>query len=319
MPPRLRTIFNAIQDDLGRPASLYALLQTQPNLSIPLEAPEHNIAVEGVVKWHEWGDAAFHRWPRRRRGEVMGWRYATGSYSSFYRQLEDLANFSSCEITEAWECDIQDVTGLAGSKSDLREFASLDQMVETNARDMIAPISREKLRENLAWSEIRILNQSDPSDFFARYLWDGRVFLINSGGSHHFAAARHLAARLDTHVPLRGQLRTYAINESALASLQGEFEMFVIAGTPQAQTRFHDAMESFRATYLWHDLPRPYEDRRAILLPRTDARSMKVAAALHEAGCLDLGLYLKGLVFRQAEAARMPCMPTMPTASAIAV
>jgi hypothetical protein len=156
---------------------------------------------------------------------MMGWRGVYGSYSSFYLQREEFANFGSCEITEDWECDIQDVTGLSTSKSELKDFDNLDRMAETKSRYMIEPISTDKLRENLAWGEIRILRGAGSSDFFARYLWDGRVFLINSGGSHHFAAARYIASRLGVPVPLRGQLHTYVINELAVSSLQRDFEM----------------------------------------------------------------------------------------------
>lgn len=100
---------------------------------------------------------------------------------------------------------------------------------------------------------------------------------------------------------LRSKLRTYAINEMTVASLQRDYEMFVMADTPEATLGVHDAMQSFRASYLWQYLPRPYRDSRAILLPRADARSMRVAAALHEAGFLDLGLYLRGLAARQTQ------------------
>lgn len=306
MPPLLKTIINAIQEDFGRPASLYALLDAHQDLTATLGEPPRDIASESVARWHEWGETPFNHWPRRARGEVMGWRYVGGTYSSFYVNREEFANFGSCEVTEDWECDIQDVTGLAASKSELKDFDTLDRMVETNSRNMIEPITADKLRENLAWSEIRILHRDYPSDFFARYLWDGRVFLINSGGSHHFAAARYIASRIGAPVPLRGKLRTYAINDMAVASLQRDYEMFVMADIPKATLGFHDAMQSFRASYLWQYLPRPYRDSRAILLPRADARSMKVAAALHEAGFFDLGLHLRGLAARQTHAHSLP-------------
>ncbi len=299
MPPLLKTIINAFQDNFWRPASLHALLDALPDISASLGEPRRTIASESVVRWHDLGETPAHHWPRRARGEVMGWRYVGGAYSSFYVKLEELANFGSCQVTEDWECDIQDVTGLAASKSKLEDFDTLDRMVETNSRSMIEPITADKLRENLAWNEIGILHR-DSSDFFERYLWDDRVFLINSGGSHHFAAARYIAARIGASVPLRGKLHTYTINGMAIESLQHDYEMFVMANTPEVTLGFHDAMQSFRASYLWQYLPHPYRNSRAILLPRADARSMKVAAALHEAGVFDLGLYLHRLAARQS-------------------
>ncbi len=300
MRPLLKQLFNSIQEDFGRPASLYDFLAAHPDLSLPtLDNSVRNVASESVVKWHEFGESRQSCPPCRNRTEMLGWRYARGSYSSFVLSREEFADIGSCTVTEQWECDIQDVTGLAASKSVLEDFDDLDRMVETNSLRMIEPVTEEKLRENLAWDEIRILNRKDPSDFFARYLWDGRVFLINSGGSHHFAAARYIAARIGTPVPLRGTLRTYAINPLPVVSLRSDFEMFVMVDTTDATLGFFEAMQGFRATFLWQYLPSPIEGYRVIMLPRSETRSMKVASILREAGFFDLGQYLMRLVSSQ--------------------
>lgn len=289
MPSLLKTVINSIKEDFGHPASLYELLDAYPDLSGPLGEPARNIAHESVVRWDEW---------LRNDDEIRGWRYWVDTYNSFTTRRE-FANFGICKITEGWECDIQDVTGLANSKSRLQDFDTLDRMVETYAPHLIDPISAEKLRENLEWHGVRILREGKQSDFFARYLWDGRVFLINSDGSRHFAAARLIADRIGLPVPLRGKLRTYAINEMAVSSLQRDYEMFVISDATNANLGFHHAMKNFRASYLWKELPHQHKDSIAILLPRSDSRSMKVAAVMREAGTFDLGLYLRGLVERQ--------------------
>lgn len=70
----------------------------------------------------------------------------------------------------------------------------MDDMVVRNSPEMIDEISPAKLAKNLAWDEIRIISHVDH-DYFATWAWDGRVFLMNSGGSHHFAAAKYIAAR----------------------------------------------------------------------------------------------------------------------------
>ena len=64
---------------------------------------------------------------------------------------------------------------------------------------------------------------------------------------------------------------------------------------PYFSNAFFDAMQSFKATWLWHYLPRPHGDLKAVLLPRSDERSMKVAELMHRAGLLDLGLVLGSL------------------------
>ncbi|WP_407830700.1 DUF6685 family protein [Verminephrobacter eiseniae] len=67
---------------------------------------------------------------------------------------------------------------------------------------------------------------------------------------------------------------------------------------------FFEAMRAFRATWLWHPLPRPYEGTRAVLLPRSEARSMRVADELRSAGIADLGAHLAALCARQQQARR---------------
>ncbi|AYK20424.1 hypothetical protein [Aeromonas veronii] len=49
MPPLLKTIINAIQEDFGRPASLYALLDAHHDLSATLGEPP---ATSRPKAWH---------------------------------------------------------------------------------------------------------------------------------------------------------------------------------------------------------------------------------------------------------------------------
>ena len=67
----------------------------------------------------------------------------------------------------------------------------------------------------------------------------------------------------------------------------------------EATNAFAEAMRAFRATWLWHPLPRPYEGARAVLLPRDEGRSMRVAVELRSAGVVDLGAHLTALCARQ--------------------
>jgi Family of unknown function (DUF6685) len=156
-------IYDSIREALGSPASLYRLLETRPDLRTALTGPPQVIAAESVVKWHEWGTAPNTHWRRRNRGELMGWKHSARSYGGFCVCRDEFANFGCCEITEGWECDIQDVTGLLKSKSELTRFASLDAMVEANSRQVIDAITEEKLRENLAHDEIRMLHRTISS------------------------------------------------------------------------------------------------------------------------------------------------------------
>lgn len=282
-------LYDATRETFGIPVSLLRLLDSETYPRPTLETPRRTIDARGIVDWHEWG-----RESGRLRGELHGWEFSTGTLCGTHQMREDLANFDSCRIVEDWTCDIQQIDGVSASKSHLYRFASLDEMVETDSRKEIEPLTIEKLHTNLAQCESSILRHHS-SYRFIRYRWDGRVFLVNSDGSHHFGAARYIAKRLGILVPLRGKLSTYSINPGAVSSLRRDFEMFVISGDPTLRAAFEEAVRSVKAAYFERDLPIPYRDRHAIFLPRTERRAMRVAQAMHAAGCFDLGVHLQTL------------------------
>jgi hypothetical protein len=291
----LTSLFDGIREDFGYPVKLIRLLEARRDICVDLHPPPPNIDCVSVVRWNELGKSPALVWPHYKRGKLMGWKMRDKyHYGSFTLDRPEYDQIGRCTINEHWACDITDVHGFSNSKSKLRDFTSTDMMVETNSRSMIDAITHEKLAKNLAHNEIRIIH-SPGKDYFVSYHWDNRLFLMNSGGSHHFAAAKYIAARLSEPVPLRGKLRTYSLNAIAIASLRHDFEMFVISNEATISLAFHDAMSAFRVTWLWHHMPSPFENTKAILLPKRETRSMRVATLLRQAGVVDLGQYLTDL------------------------
>ena len=292
-------VYNSISENLGHPITLLRLIDEYPDMRVELIEPVRVIDSQSIAQWHHWGNQPSNEGTYRKLGAILGWRYSAGRYNSFEIYRSEFENLGHCDVMENWNCDIQDVTGLTFSKSKLHKFTSLDSMVEANSRELIDSIAEDKLLKNLAHDEIRILSRENTSDYFARYLWDDRIFLVNnSGGSHHFAAARYIASRIAYPISLQGTLRTYFINSLAIDSLRCDFDMYSISDDAAISTGFHEAMEKFRATYLWQYLPRPYEHARAILLPKSDPRSMRVSTVLRDAGFFDIGKYLADLAGR---------------------
>ena len=289
-------VLDSIKEAFGHPSSLVKLITEEPGLNKPLVEYEKGISSAEVVKWHEFGNLSYER-SRPSKGSLNGFGHCLGAnrnYGGVSLRREELLNLGTTQEVERWECDIQDVDGFSASKSELRLFKSMDAMVEKNSREMIDEITPEKLTENLAWDEIRIISRVDH-DFFQTWSWDGRVFLMNSGGSHHFAASKYIAKRLNIKVPLSGRYRVHGINQVALESLTRDFEIFVMSSHHRHLMGFHKAMRSFKATYYWKDLPRPYTDQCAVFLPKAEKRSAKVAEILNASAFQDLGRYLKSL------------------------
>lgn len=297
----LRSLVDFFAEDLGaRPTSLQRVLLQHPELRVELATPPTNIDVRSVVFWHDLGKPDYRRWPHYERGDLLGWTDRGGHYESTRLYRQEFDQIGRLAVSREWTCDLQELHGFYCSKSDLAKFADMDSMAEANCSRLISEISPAQLDKMLAHG-LRVLRSTRTTDHFTRFAWDGRLWLANTDGSHHLAAAKYIAARLGLSVPLRGALHTHWLDPVPLASLREDFEIFVLGGGPGAYNAFNDAMRAFRATWFWHDLPRPYDHARAVLLPRAEERSARVARELHAAGIEDLGAFLAALVARQLE------------------
>lgn len=288
-------LWDSVREDCGYPATLMKLIKSSVELNSPIQETAKGIGAGAVVRWHEFGSLIYERGIYR--DKLNGWTHCRtyGRYGSTSIECAPLLRIGSEMQIERWRCDIQQVDGFAASKSELKEFATMDDMVERNSTELIDKISPEKLAKNLAWPEIRIIGHVDH-DYFATWAWDGRVFLMNSGGSHHFAAAKYIAARLEQPVELTGTYKIYGLSEQAITELRREYGIFVLSHEPDAWLGFKDAMARFKATYYWKTLPRPHDHQRcAIFLPLKEKRSALVAKILKENNFQDLGAYLAGL------------------------
>ena len=242
----LKTLFNGVLEDVGYPVGLSRLLKIEPGIRFNLARPASSIAASSVIRWQDFGKHPPLNWPRRPCGEMLGWQWSGGRYSSFVVQRPEFEALAQRHDVPLWRCDISRVDGFSGSKSRLEDFTSTDDMVETNSIRMIDRIDDEKLEENLAHHEIRILHDPSSSDHFRYCAWDQRVFLMNSGGSHHFAAAKYLAVRLRRRVPIEGKLVSYSLNSIAIEALCRDFDIFVLNDNAEHLNAFHDAMCSLR-------------------------------------------------------------------------
>lgn len=287
---------DSLLEDFGYPATLINFLRADATLNRHLVEHEKGISADEVVRWNDFGDLGYET-SRMYQRRLNGWTRAPDSYQNYSSTSlvrEDLLNLGIVKEIQRWGCDIQQVDGFSASKSELHRFKSMDAMVECNSQSMITPVTQEKLEENLRWDEIRIISREDH-DYFSTWEWDGRIFLMNSGGSHHFAAAKYIAKRIGVNVPLIGRYKIHGINQVALASLRRDFDIFVLSWHCKQQMEFHQAMQRFEATYYWKDLPRPYTDQAAVFLPKVEKRARKISELLREAGFQDLGLYLQKL------------------------
>jgi hypothetical protein len=299
----LTLVTDLVRDRLGRPSSLVQCLDTNAEkllVGLP-DAETANIAADSVPRWHEWGQRSRSDGAVFKAGELLGWKtHRNFGYRSYRVVRPDLAGFGDCTQLPGWHCDIQDVDGLHASKSTLVRFNSLDAMAQQEVPGLIDEVSSARLARLLERHEIRALRQQRSGDHFVRYLWDGRIFLLNRSGSVHFAAARLMAAQLKQRVALGGELQVLSIEPQVVSSLRRDFELFAVSARDAfASIAFHEALRGSYTPYLSKRMPHPYADTEVIFLPRDDRRSMAMADEMRAAGFQDVVKHLSTLVLRQ--------------------
>ena len=274
-------------------------------LPISLSNPV-NCNSETVIAWHRFGAVNNLGMPSRTT-ELLGWHWHGDSYSSFNLAIPEIKSMVHHRVEKHFTLDIRDVDGLCASKENLSNFATLDAMAESTYVNLIESPTEDLLHENLSWHEIKI-NKDSNNDYFEWHSWTNRIYLMNSGGSHHFAAARHNARKLRLLVPLTGKLNIYYLDPSVIDQLTAQYDIFAISGKHDSLNGLMDAMRSLRATYLWEHLPRPFNEHRALFLPKSKsplgvgnvpAKTAVIADILRAAGVTDLGEYLKTTAAQQ--------------------
>lgn len=323
MHKAVNLVVKLARSSMGYPVALENWIADTPTEYqwITLAPTSPAIHHERIVPWHDFGeDRSMEYWRRRPRGVMRGWAKSRGGhYESTERTCQALAELGQCKTIEPYELDIAMVDGMGASKSDLEDYNSMATFAEQCCSHLITPLTDDQLRTNLAWDEVRIMRPGG-SDYFSRYAWDGRIFLNNSGGSHHFAAAQYIACKLGRKVPLIGRLYDYSLDKQAVDALGREFEVFALPdNNPAVSNAFHDGMASFGATYFRLPLPRGHQSAQAILLPKSEDRSRQVATLLREGGAFDFAYALRQWAYRPLLQHLISAAPSSRSAHAAAV
>lgn len=282
----LNRLISSVRSEMGSPVRIAQVLHEHQPRPVDLEDPLHpSIDARQAPAWEQMCPP-HHKGP----GHVDGWRYgqATQRYESFTARVPGYAHLAQKHTLDRWTCDIRDVHGLTHSKSDLSAFRSLSEMAIHKSRDLISDVSIEGLQRNLSHEGIGTSQPLRQSDMLVVRMWNPLVHLHNSGGSHHFAAAQHIAQQLDQSVPLQRQAVFHQINGEALLETLHDYTLYALPNEDAFLNDLHEAMSRFRADYLMHKMPATFGDCVAILLPRSNDRSMAVAQTLKRCGAASL-------------------------------
>ena len=192
-----------------------------------------------------------------------------------------------------FECDITGIEGISESKSADRFFSSVWAFGADFRSHKQTPITAQGLATALAHPEVRIRN-AGTSDSFRVNTWDARVFLCNSGGSHHFSMAADIAARLNQAVPLRGRLDVVEVNQKTVEWLLSNFLLFAV---PKQFNRPHAVATLAGSGYLLDGLKHiGMANARLLLIERANLDSNEMQLLLQSLGAIDMAGWFRELL-----------------------
>lgn len=206
--------------------------------------------------------------------------------------------FAAVRHVDEFDCDICEVDGIAASKSSDNFFESVDAFGADFVAFRRTPVDVDGLRRMLAHHEVRITHCTG-GDTFAIRCWDGRLFLQNAGGSHHFAGAAHISRSIGQPVPLRGKLQIHSLNRAAFSWLFGEY--IPMAGPGRLGFGISRTLARVVSQCFVFKLPAltPLGALGVLLLPRNSQTTSSAEEALRRAGFVNVQESFEQLIDRQ--------------------
>jgi hypothetical protein len=199
---------------------------------------------------------------------------------------EAFARLVNTVETTGAEFDIQDVSNILLSKSELSSFATMTAFERRSPNHEYGQGKYADLQRCLAHHQIRCLKGTlDRSDSFTSFGWDERLLLNNHGGSHHFSAARRLASELGVKVPLQLSHEHHVLNADIVHFLERSYALMVIPYSDMCnelkyalrRENIRVVAGSFRAPYCFG-----YE---SVVLPMSLHTNAAVSAATYLRSC----------------------------------
>ncbi|OOF59707.1 DUF6685 family protein [Rodentibacter myodis] len=236
------------------------------------------------------------------------WRYRKyeGRVASSCNQelLPMLKSLLSSKMIPNWLCEIQTITNVSSSKSLLSEFTNLNDLVLQDSQDLISEITLENLSKNMRHYESKIFHVE--TEIVSCELWSKTFTWHNTGGSHHFAAARYIANELGKEVKLTVNLELTYLDEEQFHSLFSKYEIFIISNRDVIayqmlfETLLNSKIPFITApidTYFSHD--EDYSSLRLFAFYRSEKTSHLIIEIFKHSSALNLYDYFHTLISQQ--------------------
>lgn len=225
-----------------------------------------------------------------------GWTLIDGRF----RRMKAQSPYGPLTIsatTENFAFDITEIDGISASKSSDRYFATVQDFGADFTTYKRTPVDANGLATMLAHGEVRISNPR-TSDCVGVRLWDGKLFLYNDGGSHHFAGAAFIAKQLHLDVPLRARHEAIALNPQTVRWLLSTFVMLAVPNALAAPTH---VAKLAGACFVLSVPDCICPDATLLLIPHGSESTPRIVDALSCAGARDIGPWFSELLALQSD------------------
>lgn len=288
---------------------------------------ERSASLRVVAPWHRLGELSTRAMLWEGEGAGASSRGGTELNPEFFRVVD-------APIKVDVSLDLRCIDGLAAARESLDACESLEEFAAKHCTSELG--AGKSAREILASSAVRCtVDGTVPrlsADSFVWHQWDQRWFFANCSGAPEIAAAKQLSMSTGEEVTVSGQGRLYAVSPGRVLKIAEKFDMFWAAEpTDQSSkvapqkgpgTKIFATMDKLGAAWGHVEMSSSDAPGFILLLPKHSERSRKVAAALREAGVVELGAYLLSIAARplprtQHRIAFTPPAPADPSAMAL--
>lgn len=229
----------------GKPTMLIRGIEEGRISPATVSASQETVWLPSVPRWEHWCRDIVSLDPK----PVDFFFYQNNRLEHRSIEIKEISELVQFEYYEYFQCDIKEIHGIAASKSDGIPYNTIKEFSERGCSRFLS----DGFDENINWQEIRLNDMQFQYKEWANknYYW------INSGGSHHFAAAWKNAhdEERGRNFTLSGQLSKMTVNKLSLFSLSHKWDMYIMDRTT-TYCEFLDAMDDFKCSFGVCPIPR---------------------------------------------------------------
>ncbi|MDI3454142.1 hypothetical protein QLG01_13165 [Acinetobacter sp. V89_4] len=189
---------------------------------------KNNISYDDALRLDILSDLSTSRDPRNR---YQSNKMSCKDVIALQQSLKNLFLFKTINVF----LEIQGITGICASRSDIKNRISMEDFVEQDCREFFE-IDAEHFQKNLNHTDINIIHDPNTLDHFFLCGWNPTLYLVNGkGGSHHFASMRYIAAKLNILFYLTGSLKLIYLNELAVSKFNHQYKAYLLSPNDQSK------------------------------------------------------------------------------------